>query len=189
MMASHKRFTLVELLVVIAIIAVLAGLLLPALAGAQNQAKRTRAQTEMKGLQTAITMYESDYGVLPVSQTPPPTTECEALDDAQYTALINYLQGGNPRNKRYLEIVQGPLGGPGVMNDPWSTTASNKQRYRVALDLNYDGQINANTSSPPNPPRGPDVIVYGRVAVWSVGKNRVDNLGAASSDDVATWRQ
>ena len=191
-----NRFTLVELLVVIAIIAVLAGLLLPALAGAQQQAKRSRALTEMKMLQTSIGMYESDYGVLPISRSPIPTTpvpptdpgDSEALDNDDYDRLIAYLQGANPRSKRYLDITPGqaPLGGPGYLNDPWSTTASNWRRYRVALDLNYDGQINRNTST------GPVSVVYGRVAVWAVGRNRSDNLGASDpnpNDDVNTWKQ
>jgi prepilin-type N-terminal cleavage/methylation domain-containing protein len=189
MTAFRRRFTLVELLVVIAIIAILAGLLLPALVGAQQHAKRTRAQAEMKGLQTAIAMYESDYGLLPGCKPSMPnnTTDSEALTQAEYDGMIAALQGANARAKRYLDIIQGqpPLGGPGVMNDPWSSSVSSLARYRVALDLNYDGQIN------PKPPAadGPAVVVYGRVAVWSVGRDRTDDSGANGSDDVSSWKQ
>lgn len=59
-------FTLIELLVVIAIIAILAGLLLPALGAAKTNAMRSKATIEMRDIVTAVGRYESTYSQLPV---------------------------------------------------------------------------------------------------------------------------
>ncbi|OGV48237.1 MAG: hypothetical protein A2017_13585 [Lentisphaerae bacterium GWF2_44_16] len=54
-------FTLVELLVVVAVIAILAGLLLPALQRARDLTKRTSCANKLKQIGTGTLMYANDY--------------------------------------------------------------------------------------------------------------------------------
>ena len=63
-----NRFTLVELLVVIAIIAILAGMLLPALKGAKNKAQESTCLSNLRQINLQITSYEIDHaGTYPPS--------------------------------------------------------------------------------------------------------------------------
>jgi len=204
---SHA-FTLVELLTVIAIIAVLMGLLFPAINGAKEQARKSEARAACVGILTAVRAYNTEYGRYPAtsSATTAPTGDVIVGDTvggatAGNEFLFNILRNigtnattPNPGNPRRIPFMEGkaatatpPKGGfsGGAYFDPWGA------QYCVAIDANYDNVLD---NLPYMDFKTPATFPQTGVGAFSLGKDgavgdgKKSDRNFKSSDDIISWQ-
>jgi prepilin-type N-terminal cleavage/methylation domain-containing protein/prepilin-type processing-associated H-X9-DG protein len=121
-------FTLIELLVVVAIIAILAALLLPALAGAKQEALRTQCMNNTKQLLAAWTLYAGDSGDVLADNISGLDSSYGGWVDGLLSTISPW-----PENTNFLYMMQGQLG-------PYT---KNPSIYRCPSDQSEDASLHA----------------------------------------------
>ena len=104
---SNRGFTLLEIIVVVAIIAILAAYIAPKVAGRVDDARISKAKSDIRVLESSLELYKLDNFTYPSSE--------QGLD-----ALVNRPSGENTKNWREGGYIKK------LNKDPWG----NDYRYQ-----------------------------------------------------------
>lgn len=175
--AGHRNgFTLVELMVVIGVILILVSIIVPTIGSAKKAALRTKAQSDIKMLHSAISAFKNEYNRYPLC-----TTAADMANDKEYdnARLVDTLCADdsvdNPRGIPFLEPNAASMD-DGEFVDPFG------EAYNAMVDSDYDGRIQVNLNDPVhNVSIG--VISNHSIAVWSLGdqNDKRDDMGPFTS--------
>src|SRR5687767_5495277 len=112
----RRAFTLVEVLIVVAIIGVLVALLLPAVQGAREAARRTSCQNNLRQIALAVHNYQDARRIYPPSAEFPVGAAISGNNGSWsiHGRILPYMEEGNAYNRVNLNVAWDAQANTGV---------------------------------------------------------------------------
>lgn len=167
---NERGFTLIELLVVIAIIAILAAMIMPVLAKAQEKARHVSCTSNLRQWALALTMYLDDSKIFPAAKIPNGTPGAPSgynEDDPSWSALLAFHAAGQGNNVWYNALPY-YIGGQPLWQIALAGNSTNFVNAKKIFDCATADELPSDFASTP------DRIVF------NYGMNYKGNYGLAN---------
>jgi len=142
-MRNNRAFTLIELLVVISIIALLIGILLPALGAARRTARAMQSNTQIRGIQQGMFIFSSSNKDLFPGMDEKTLNANDALTDAD--RIKTYSDGGSRAGghvaARFAICLENDLFTPEYAISPFEVNASVQEWDENTVYTDATGQF------------------------------------------------
>lgn len=158
----RRAFTLVELLVVIAIIAVLIGLLLPAVQRVREAAYRTRCQSQLRQIGLALHLHHDDRGKFPQAYGAlAGGIPNDGANRSWLTLILPYVEQQNLAARPSVERVPVFVAVYGCPSDPRIEGKGEYAGLSPGAFTSYLA-VNASVWAPGNLPPGDGILQFGK---------------------------